>query len=132
MEDPSTNPTILREYLGGCETINLSTPEGYEAFVKDVVQDYEVADELIERIKSQRVVTVNEDQPEYIERYTVVVRGLDAIINRKSAGIDNTEDESAVILRYLDTCQGEPPDEIAHLFPLELAQWHDEHEAGAR
>jgi tRNA/tmRNA/rRNA uracil-C5-methylase (TrmA/RlmC/RlmD family) len=65
---------ITREWLGGSETIDLSTTEGWEYFAADVTQDYEVAEEVADRIRDHGSATINEDQPEYLERYTKVER----------------------------------------------------------
>jgi hypothetical protein len=78
MTDTTPTPelfTILREYLGGSDVIDLNTPEGYAEFVDSVVQDQEVADELIERIRTETEVVINESDPLYIERYTVIPEG---------------------------------------------------------
>ena len=66
---------ILREYLGGQEVIDLGTEDGYKAFAEGIVQDYEAADEAIERLRAEGEVVVNDNEPEYIERWTVIGEG---------------------------------------------------------
>ncbi|HWL41815.1 MAG TPA: hypothetical protein VNQ73_02640 [Ilumatobacter sp.] len=63
---------ILREYLGGCEELDLSRGDDYEEFARGIVQDYDVADELIERLRTEGCVVVNADNGFYVERYTVL------------------------------------------------------------
>lgn len=63
------------------------------------------------------------------------VEVVQGILDRKVQGIDCTEDESAVIMRFLDDY---PPTRtkdgrvICHYFPLESDQWYAEVEAGDR
>lgn len=56
-----------------------------------------------------------------------------AIVDRKRAGTDCTEEESAEILSYFDRF---PPEDsgswVAHAFPLEAEQWYAERERGDR
>lgn len=66
---------ILREYLGGKEEIDLSTKEGWHTWYADVVQDWQVAEEMAASIEALDEYTVNEDQPEYVERYTKLSDG---------------------------------------------------------
>jgi len=61
---------IQRDYLGGSEVIDLGTAEGYHDWVVLIVQDDEAAEELAERIRVEGEVIVNDNEPEFIERYT--------------------------------------------------------------
>lgn len=63
---------IRREWLGGAEDIDLGTPEGWTEWVEMIVQDDEAAQDLAERIEREGEVIVNENEPQYIERYTVI------------------------------------------------------------
>lgn len=63
---------IYREVLGGSEEINLGTPEGYHNFCAYIIQDYDYADELINRmIGGETEIVLNGNESEYIERYTL-------------------------------------------------------------
>lgn len=62
-------------------------------------------------------------------------RTMEEIIERKRAGIDCTEDESAYVKRYFDHLarHGSGEDgEAAALFPLEWDEWCTDREAGVR
>src|SRR5688500_11029811 len=68
--DWSNHMRINREWLGGEEVIDLGTPEGWQDFAHNVVQDEDVAIELADRIRDEGEVVVNESEPVFIERYT--------------------------------------------------------------
>lgn len=61
---------IEREWLGGAEIIDLSTDEGWDYFVTSVVQCEEAAEELRDRIAEETEVIVNDNEPQFIERFT--------------------------------------------------------------
>lgn len=61
---------VTREWLGGSERIDLGTRDGLRYFARDVMQDYDAADELIERIEQEGCVVININEPAFIERYT--------------------------------------------------------------
>ena len=61
---------ILREWLGGSEVIDFDTDEGWHSWVHGIVQDDELAEELRDRIAVEGEVVVNDNEPEFIERYT--------------------------------------------------------------
>lgn len=61
---------ILREWLGGSEIFDLDNVSQREEFIRGVVQDHEVGEELIAEIARDGWAVVNQDEPEYIERYT--------------------------------------------------------------
>lgn len=70
---PSDRPwnfKVLREYLGGSEVIDLGTNEGWSNWAEMIVQDYDAAEELAERVDTEGEVIVNDTEPEFIERYT--------------------------------------------------------------
>lgn len=62
--------TFLREYLGGRELVRLVSD--WDDFAASTTQDYEVADELVQRIRAEGEVVINESDPVYIERYTLL------------------------------------------------------------
>ena len=67
----SAGQTILREWLGGCESIDLSTQAGRDYFADEVVQDREVAADLMDRLlHGEDEIVVNGNEAEFIERYT--------------------------------------------------------------
>ena len=58
-----------------------------------------------------------------------------AILTRKRAGVDCTEEESATLKRWLDryaTLEDSESDSVATLFPLEYAEWCEDMEKGLR
>jgi hypothetical protein len=72
--------------------------------------------------------------PEVIEEAApVLYMDVLDIVQRKQAGRDCTEDESAEIKRYFDSHPDpDGTDVVGDLFPLELSEWIEEREAGAR
>lgn len=58
------------------------------------------------------------------------MRALGEVVARKRAGIDCTEDESALVKRYFDDYAGTDAetdeDSPFGLFPLEYAEWAEE------
>lgn len=63
---------IYREWLGGSEEIDVSSQLGLDYFLLDVVQNEDAGNHLIERIIQEDEVVVNESEPQYIERYTLM------------------------------------------------------------
>jgi hypothetical protein len=61
---------VRREWLGGSEVIDLDTDEGWRTWVRDVHQDEDAAEAVMAEVADAGVAIVNEDQPEYFERYT--------------------------------------------------------------
>jgi hypothetical protein len=80
---------FLHEFLGGREVVNLVSD--WDTFALDTIQDYEVADELVQRIRSGEVVITDEDVDHgvYIQRYTLITPEMAAALD----GIDYTEHE---------------------------------------
>jgi hypothetical protein len=66
---------IERVYMGGSETIDLATRDGYTYFWQDVIQSFEAACSTIEQLKRRGEVAVNVDEPEFFERYIVAADG---------------------------------------------------------
>jgi hypothetical protein len=63
---------ILREWLGGSEVINLDDEEQRHEFIWQVVQDEEAGEELIAEIVRSGEVVINDNEPQFLERYTII------------------------------------------------------------
>lgn len=63
---------ISREWVGGSEEIDLDTEEGWRYFADGVVQDETMAEEECETLRVHGEHTINADNPEYFERWTVL------------------------------------------------------------
>jgi hypothetical protein len=60
---------IRHSFVGGSEVIDLGSRDGYVEFARNVIQDFEVADETIVRLAAGETVTVNEAEPEFFESF---------------------------------------------------------------
>ncbi len=64
--------TVMVETLGSVQFYDVDTDADDDDFCVYVVQDHEQAEHLMERLFDEKIVLWNEDEPEFLTRFTLV------------------------------------------------------------